>query len=107
MNTRPKTYTHGKNTEESQGSTQQTKHVLGDKKHRETQRTVTHTLPLEARDHDSPFLSIAMQPLKSYPAPLTLVTSTVYGGTKNTLLAKKHKVDPDDFIRSFLAPNFD
>ena len=73
----------------------------------ERHRGLSHTLPLEARDHDSPFLSIAMQPLKSYPAPLTLVTSTVYGGAKNTLFAKKHKVEPDDFIRSFLAPNFD
>lgn len=74
---------------------------------REAQWTVIHTLPLEARDQDSPSFSIAMQPLESQPAPLTLVASTLYGGTKNALFVKKHKVDPDDFIRSFLAPNFD
>lgn len=74
---------------------------------REAQGTVTQALPLEAREHDSPFLSIAMQPLKSYLPSLTLVASTVYGGTDNALLAKKHKVGPDDFIKSFLAPNYD
>ena len=59
-------------------------------------------LPLEARNHDSHFLSTA-----TGHTACTKLFASPHSEANNTLLAKKQEAGPDDFTRFLLAPSHD